>query len=68
MEPYDSSIAFQSKRNVPEYYPEMYQDGFSPNEIMHAAHNKLYEDYLSNKDDGGDDGGAPEFHLTIEVK
>ena len=67
MEPYDSSIAFQSKRNIPEYYPGMYQDGFSPNEIMYAAHNKLYDDYLANKDDGGDDG-EPEFHLTIEVK
>ncbi|MDD7489484.1 MAG: hypothetical protein PUK25_07400 [Clostridiales bacterium] len=67
MSVFDDSLAFQTMRHVPEYYPEMYQDGFSPNEIMHAAHNKLYEDYLSNKDDGGDDG-APELHLTIEVK
>ena len=23
-------------RKVPEYYPEMYQDGFTPEEIMYA--------------------------------
>ena len=67
MSVFDDSLAFQTMRHVPEYYPEMCYDGFSPEEIMYAAHNKLYDDYLANKDDGGDDG-APELHLTIEVK
>lgn len=62
----DKSFASQQMRKVPEYYPEMYQDGFSPEEIMYAAHKKIYNDYLDNKDDGGDD--EPEYHLTIEVK
>ncbi len=35
----DKSFSSQQMRKVPEYYPEMYQDGFSPEEILYAAHN-----------------------------
>ena len=63
----EKSFASEQKRKVPEYYPEMYLDGFSPEEIMNAAHDKIYNDYLANKDDGGDDD-EPEVRLTIEVK
>ena len=28
-------------RKVPEYYPEMYQDGFTPEEIMYAFRKQL---------------------------
>ena len=63
----EKNSASELKRKVPEYYPEMYQDGFSPEEIMYAAHKKIYNDYLDNKDDGGGDD-EHEVHLTIEVK
>ncbi len=66
MSVFDDSLAFQTMRHVPEYYPEMCYDGFSPEEIMFAAHKKILDDYEANNDDG--DGGEPEFHLGIEVK
>ena len=28
-------------RNVPEYYPTMYLDGYTPEEIMYAVHRKM---------------------------
>ena len=28
-------------RRVPEYYPEMYQDGFTPEEIMYAFRKQM---------------------------
>ena len=28
-------------RKVPEYYPEMYQDGFTPEEIMYAFRKQM---------------------------
>ena len=30
---------------IPEYYPTMYLDGYTPTEIMIAAHRKIYADY-----------------------
>ena len=28
-------------RKIPDYYPTMYRDGYSPEQIMYAAHRKL---------------------------
>ena len=28
-------------RQIPHYYPTMYRDGYSPEQIMYAAHRKL---------------------------
>ena len=28
-------------RQIPDYYPTMYRDGYSPEQIMYAAHRKL---------------------------
>ena len=28
-------------KNVPEYYDYMYLDGYSPEQILHAAHKKM---------------------------
>ena len=30
-------------RKIPSYYPSMYLDGFSPNEILMAARKKMLE-------------------------
>ena len=31
------------EKNVPEYYPTMYQDGYTPSEILTAARKKLLQ-------------------------
>lgn len=28
-------------RKIPDYYPTMYMDGYSPEEIRHALHRKM---------------------------
>ena len=38
-------------RKVPRYYPTMYQDGFTPMEILAAAHQTMYEDFVEGDDD-----------------
>ena len=32
-------------RNVPEYYPDMWQDGFTPYEVMAAFKKQMYQAY-----------------------
>ena len=32
-------------RHVPDYYDEMYQDGFAPDEIMYAVKKKMDREY-----------------------
>ena len=31
-------------RKVPDYYPTMYKDGYSPEQILAAAHQKMLAD------------------------
>lgn len=33
-------------RNTPEYYRYMYLDKYSPDQIMYAARQKFYKDYV----------------------
>lgn len=52
-------------RKVPEYYPTMYQDGFTPDEILHALRRKMmrqYEERMTAETEIG------EFKITSEVK
>ena len=37
---------FEKMRNkrIPDYYPTMYQDGYTPNEIIEAAHNTIIKE------------------------
>lgn len=30
---------------IPDYYPTMYRDGYTPEQIMYAAHRKLRKEY-----------------------
>ena len=39
----------QMKRHIPEPYPYMYQDGYTPYEILEATSNKIYNDHLARK-------------------
>lgn len=38
-------------RKVPEYYPYMYLDGFTPDEIMYAAQKKMLADYQKRQEE-----------------
>ena len=40
----------QFDRQIPEYYPTMYLDGYQPEQILHAAHRKVYQDYVERKE------------------
>ena len=32
-------------RQIPDYYPTMYRDGYSPEQILYAVHRKMSKDY-----------------------
>lgn len=32
-------------RQIPEYYDTMYLDGYTPHQILHAVHRKMYREY-----------------------
>ena len=49
------------KQNVPDYYPYMYLDGHTPEEILAAAH-KMILDRAAEKN------AVPKVHITSEVK
>ena len=36
-------------RRIPDYYPTMYLDGFTPEEIMYAAKRKMYREAQERK-------------------
>lgn len=48
-------------RNVPEYYPEMYLDGFTPEQIMYAAKRDMYAEYEARN-------SMPTFKLVSQVE
>ena len=54
-------IIVGKEKHIPEYYPTMYLDGYSPMEILQAAHRKMYADYRKRTD-------IPEVNITTEVK
>ena len=34
---------------IPEYYPTMYMDGYTPEQILHAVHRKMVREYLERE-------------------
>ena len=36
-------------RHIPDYYDSMYLDGFTPDQILHAAHRKMIREYEARK-------------------
>lgn len=58
----DYIIVDSTMSHVPEYYPYMYLDGYSPMEILQAAHRKIYADYQKRQQQ------QPELKITTEVK
>ena len=41
----------QMKRNIPEPYPYMYLDGYTPYEILEATSQKIYSNHLARKEE-----------------
>ena len=35
---------------IPDYYPTMYRDGYSPEQILHAARRKILQEYEARKE------------------
>lgn len=44
-----TSLLEQHSRRIPDYYPTMYMDGFSPEEIMYAAKRQMYRQVQERK-------------------
>ena len=36
-------------RKIPDYYPTMYMDGYTPGQILHAAKRGLYQKHMERK-------------------
>ena len=44
-----TSLLEQHNRRIPDYYPTMYMDGFSPEEVMYAAKSQMYRQIQERK-------------------
>lgn len=62
------SLTDQLFKHVPEYYPTMYKDGFTPTEIMYALRKKIYKDIENREKQGSDPDDGLEIKITSEVK
>ena len=36
-------------KKIPDYYPTMYMDGYTPGQILHAAKRGLYQKHMERK-------------------
>ena len=43
------NIQEQYFKGVPDYYPSMYLDGYTPQQIMYAVRNKMIREYKKRK-------------------
>lgn len=44
-----TSLLEQYNRKIPDYYPSMYLDGFTPEQIMYAAKRQMYREIQERK-------------------
>ena len=66
-----TSLLEQHNRRIPDYYPTMYRDGYSPEQIMYAAHRKLRREYEAREAARRAEAEAmeiPEVKITSEVR
>lgn len=54
-------------RKIPDYYPTMYLDGYSPEQILQSARRKLQREYEARKSEA-EAMEIPEVKITSEVK
>lgn len=65
------TIADSYYKNVPEYYPSMYMDGYSAQETYYAARKKMIKDIEAReqaKKEQTEAKDIPEVKITSEVK
>ena len=53
------------EKNVPEYYPAMYQDGYTPTEILAAMRKKLQKNVQEQR---WNSSQLSNIHLTAKVE
>lgn len=61
------NIQEQYFKGVPDYYPSMYLDGYTPQQIMYAVRNKMIREYKKRKM-ATVEPEITEFKITSEVK
>ena len=61
------NIQEQYFKGVPDYYPSMYLDGYTPQQIMYAVRNKMIQEYKKRKM-AKTEPEITEFKITSEVK
>ena len=54
----------QFGRYIPDYYPTMYLDGYTPYEILQATSRKMYTDHLERQEEAI----IPTVHFNTTVK
>ena len=55
---------------IPDYYPTMYRDGYTPEQIIHAAHRKIIRDHEAReaaKRAEAEANEIPEVKITCKV-
>jgi hypothetical protein len=55
---------------IPDYYPTMYRDGYTPEQIMYAAHRKLRKECEAReaaKREAAEANEIPEVKITSKV-
>ena len=58
-------------RDLPDYYDTMYMDGYTPEQIMYAAHKKMqrmYEESKAAKRAKAEENEIPTVKIVSEVK
>ena len=54
----------QFGRYIPDYYPTMYLDGYTPYEILQATSRKMYNNHLERQEEAI----IPTVHFNTTVK
>ena len=58
-------------RQIPDYYDTMYLDGYTPEQILHAAHRKMYREYQEReaaKRAKAEESEIPNVKIVSEVR
>ena len=55
------------QKQVPEYYKGMYQDGYTPEQILDAIHRKIYRQ-STEKESQVDEIGAIQINSVVRIQ
>ena len=56
------TIYDKHNQNIPEYYNTMYMDGYSPEQILHAARRKMIQNFEDRQE-----AAEPDASIVSEV-